>query len=362
MARGDPESVSQRLANILTRRQVYTERYANHVAREVVKLLGQSDARIMARLKAMPEGYTKARADAVIAAIREITRVAYSKTARMLRKEMIGLALAERDFTLSALRAAYPIRVSWTAPTVTSLRTIVRSQPFQGRVLSRWASELARTKVQRVTQAVRIGWVEGQPVPELARNVRALLDIDRRGAEAVARTAVSFVANASRDALYQQNDAIIKAVRWTSTLDGRTTPICIARDGEEYPPNSGPRPPAHFGCRSTTVPITKSWAELGLSGADPERPVSRPFVSDTRKVANIPKSERDALIGRVEDTTYPEWLADQSREFQNDVLGRERAEIFRRGNLPIDRFVNDKGSWLNLEQLREREARALKRN
>lgn len=356
------ESVSQQLAHVLVRRQIYLQRYANHVAREIAKLLGKSDDRILERLKSLDDGYTKARAQAVLASIREITGVAYRNSGELLRKELTGLAVAERDFGLAALKAVYPIRVSWTAPTVTSLRTVIKSRPFQGRVLGEWSRELARAKVKRVTQAVRIGWVEGQTVPELTRQVKALLDIDARGAQAVARTAVSFVSNAARDELYSSNDDLIKGVRWVSTLDGRTTPICIARDGEEYPVDSGPRPPAHYGCRSTTVPVTKSWEELGLTGADPEAPISRPAITDSRKVANIPPAERDSLIGRVQDQTYSEWLADQSRDFQDDVLGPARADVFRRGALPIDKFVNDTGTWLNLEQLREREARALKRN
>jgi SPP1 gp7 family putative phage head morphogenesis protein len=356
------ESVSQQLAHILVRRQVYLQRYANHIAREIAKLLGKSDDRILERLKTLDDGFTKARATAVLAAIRELTAVAYRNSGELLRKELTALAVAERDFGLAALKAVYPIRVSWTAPTVTALRTVINARPFQGRVLREWSAELARAKVKRVTQAVRIGWVEGQTVPELTKSVKALLDIDARGAQAVARTAVSFVSNAARDELFRSNDDLIKGVRWVSTLDGRTTPICIARDGEEYPVDSGPRPPAHYGCRSTTVPVTKSWEELGMKSADPEKPMARPSITDSRKVANIPKSERDSLIGTVQDQTYAEWLADQSRDFQDDVLGAERAEVFRRGALPIDKFVNDTGTWLNLEQLREREARALRRN
>lgn len=356
------DTVSQQLANILVRRQVYLQRYANHVAREVVKLLDQSDERILAKLRTLPDGYSKARAAAVLSAIREITAIAYRNSGEFLRKELTGLALAERDFGLAALKAVYPLRVSWTAPTVTSLRTVISARPFQGRILGEWSRDLSRAKLKRVTQAVRIGWVEGQPVPELTRNVSRLMEIDARGAEAVARTAVSFVSSAARDELYRSNDDLIKGVRWVSTLDGRTTPICIARDGEEYPVDSGPRPPAHYNCRSTTVPITKSWQELGLTNANPEKPISRPYVTDSRKVANIPPAERERLIGQVENQSYAEWLADQPAEFQDDVLGKGRAEVFRRGHLPIERFVNETGTWLTLDELRAREARALKRN
>ena len=79
-------------------------------------------------------------------------------------------------------------------------------------------------------------------------------------------------------------------------------------------------------------------------------------------MANIPPAERERLIGQVENQSYAEWLADQPAEFQDDVLGKGRAEVFRRGELPIERFVNETGTWLTLDKLRAREARALKRN
>lgn len=41
---------------------------------------------------------------------------------------------------------------------------------------------------------------------------------------------------------------------WVSVLDDATTDICRGRDGNVYVYGRGPIPPAHGGCRSTTVP------------------------------------------------------------------------------------------------------------
>jgi len=46
-------------------------------------------------------------------------------------------------------------------------------------------------------------------------------------------------------------------------------------------------------------------------------------------------------------------LRKQSPEFQNKVLGTERAKLFRNGKLSIDRFTNDKGQILTLKQLKK---------
>ncbi|MNF18285.1 hypothetical protein D3C77_583350 [compost metagenome] len=47
--------------------------------------------------------------------------------------------------------------------------------------------------------------------------------------------------------------------------------------------------------------------------------------------------------------------------FQKDVLGPARYELFSKGELPIDRFVDDNGKTLTLQQLREREPMAFER-
>jgi hypothetical protein len=42
---------------------------------------------------------------------------------------------------------------------------------------------------------------------------------------------------------------------WSAILDSSTTVICRSRDGNIYVYGQGPLPPAHWGCRSKTIPI-----------------------------------------------------------------------------------------------------------
>lgn len=44
---------------------------------------------------------------------------------------------------------------------------------------------------------------------------------------------------------------------WVSVIDERTTDICYSRDGKIYTYGQGPLPPAHYNCRSKTVPRTQ---------------------------------------------------------------------------------------------------------
>jgi hypothetical protein len=97
-------------------------------------------------------------------------------------------------------------------------------------------------------------------------------------------------------------------------------------------------------CRSVGTPVTKSWRELGVD------------------VEEFSPSTRASMDGEVPaDLNYKNWLTKQSADRQDEVLGVKRGRLLREGKLEIDRFFNDKGRMLSLEELRHRDAKAFKR-
>ena len=203
---------------------------------------------------------------------------------------------------------------------------------------------LAYGKETLIRKTLRLGMVEGESIPDLTRRMMGtrkmnytdgLLQIPRRHATAMVRTIVNSTSNAAANLVYRENGDLIKGLRWTSTLDGRTSPICRARDGEIFPVDSGPRPPAHVNCRSFIVPILKSWKELGIPATE------------------MDEGTRASMNGQVPgDTTYQTWLKDQPEEFQRDVLGPARFALFQKG-IPLDRFVAE-GRPFSLSEIRSR--------
>jgi hypothetical protein len=68
------------------------------------------------------------------------------------------------------------------------------------------------------------------------------------------------------------------------------------------------------------------------------------------------------MDGQVAATkTYQDWLKVQPKEFQDSVLGRTKAILFRKGGLTLDKFVNRAGNELTIEQLRKAHADAFDR-
>jgi hypothetical protein len=57
------------------------------------------------------------------------------------------------------------------------------------------------------------------------------------------------------------------------------------------------------------------------------------------------------MDGQVPDkTTYQDWLKRQSNETQEDVLGIQRAGLFRSGK-PLDDMLDARGNVLTLKQM-----------
>lgn len=56
------------------------------------------------------------------------------------------------------------------------------------------------------------------------------------------------------------NAAVAKSIwdeyQWCSVIDSGTTEICLNRNGLRWRYGKGPVPPAHVGCRSSTIPVT----------------------------------------------------------------------------------------------------------
>jgi hypothetical protein len=136
---------------------------------------------------------------------------------------------------------------------------------------------------------------------------------------------MAHVNTSSQSLFLEENGDILEGYRWVSVLDGSTSPVCRSLDRNVYKVDDkkAPKPPMHPNCRSAIVP------ELG-----PEFD----FLDEgaTRSSMNGPINQK---------TTYYEWLKTQPASFQEDMLGKTRAKVFRDGGLSAKEFAD-----LNLDR------------
>lgn len=351
---------------------LWVHRYSTGVAGQMVQTLDKMDADIAARLLvALDEldydSFTVRRLESLLGSVRELNKQAVKNALGTLTDELKAYCEYEAGHQLNLFTAALPEMVLRHIPlqaiTPSQLYAGSMSRPFQGRLLSEWASGLETDRMTRLTNTVRQGYLSGDTTEAIARKIRGTLDkgykdgaleASRRNAMAIARTAVSHVASSARNDFARQNTDLIKGKQWLSTLDTRTTPMCIARDGLLYtldnepinhsiPYLTGPGK-IHWCCRSTETYVLRSWDEFGID------------------VNEWDASTRASMDGQVApDTTYGDWLERQSEERQTSVLGATRAKLMRDGGMKTERFYNDKGWWLTLDELHELDAQAFRR-
>ena len=290
---------------------------------------------------------------AVEGLIRGSMKGASSLVRERLQRISVYEARFTRDMINSIVRSSVGpgIIVDTVTPSAPILRSIVTSKPFEGRLLREWFDGLARSTQNAVKSQINIGIASGEPTEKIVRRLTGtaskgfrdgVMQTTRRQASTIVRTATNHVANQAAEATYAKSKTV-KGVRWLSTLDGRTTDICIANDGQVFGIYEGPRPPAHHQCRSRIVPVLKSWKELGIN------------------LKEAKPGTRASMNGQVPaKLTYNNWLKTQPKGIQDEVLGRRRAEIFRRGNVPVQRFVNRSGKSLTLPELEKLETSILK--
>ena len=355
-----PLNVNEQIFDANVRHRIGLERLSTQIRNQVIAVLNQADQDLVDKLalrllRIKERGFdtgqaTTERLDQLLKDIRALNKEAHTAAQKELVGELQDLAQYEMDFQTRTINAAAPVELSLTKPAVSVLKAVVTDDPFQGKIMSEWVSELSEAKYRALRDKIRVGIVEGQTVDDMVRGIRGtraagyrdgILEISRRQAETWVRTAVTHTTSRAREILFDENTNVIKGVMWVSTLDGRTSLICQARDGQVYPVNSGPRPPAHPNCRSTTTPILRSANDIGIS-----------------KKA-LPPGTRASMGGQVPgDLTYQQWLARQDKGFIQDVLGPSRADLFLKGDVSLDKFVRDDGSVLTLEQLKKTESKA----
>jgi SPP1 gp7 family putative phage head morphogenesis protein len=391
----------------LYRNAIDLNRYSNSVARRVINAYNDiiidatNQLRIIDDLAAPDKA---ARLRGILAQLKDSLATWAGDATELTALELQGLAELQSEFVTDQLRKVLPAGSRGAVRTVEIspqfAQSVVTTDPTQlnvvalsddlfaavqgapatfsltaakgatitlpnGEVLTKAFRGIAVDQAEQFSQVVRNGLLTGETTPNIAKRLIGSLQFGEEaktvrqlvaaGGQATAvadnqiitlvRTSINQVANTASQQVYEANQDITKKYRYVATLDTRTSSICRALDGQEFPYGKGPTPPQHFNCRSTTVPVI-----------DPD--ILPPSTTATR-------ASKDGQVPI--NTTYGKWLKDKMPgETNADVLARQqqalgsKAPYFRRladkygPDAAIAKLVRDDGSELTLEQLRKR--------
>lgn len=357
-------TVTDNIADARARDSVYMLRYARSTYRRHANLIDESIADIIRQLNIRSPNnnkLTEARLRAILADMKGISSGLYKGLEGFAIEDLKELAVYQSTATVGAIAAAYPIKMAVNKVSASQIHSAAMARPFDGKFLREWYRDQSYASQQQYKRVIKLGFSQGETIGQISSRVREVGGVEKRHAETIARTAINHHANRAMSETSKANSDIVKADALSATLDGRTTPECIAHDteagmGKTYPIGEGPFPPFHMACRTSRYPVTKSWKELGFDNMDEDDQLSeRPFVADKRKVKDIPKDQRDSVIGTTTAKSYNDWLKTQPRQFVTDVLGKKKAKLYLDGGVTLDKFVDRKGTSLTLKQINERE-------
>lgn len=279
----------------------------------------------------------------------EAIAMRYGEIARSADIQGIALHVAER--TADILKASFPDAL---LPTPERIDSLAKDVLIDGSPVSAWWERQAEDRQFKFAGIVRKGVIEGATTEQIVSRVigrgdePGIMDAARRNVRTLVHSSIMTAANQARLETFRKNARFADGVRWLSTLDGRTCLTCMALDGEAWDFDGKPlgattmdfqMPPAHPACRCVATPVPKSLDKLlGTTGLDA---MAAPTV-------------RASANGPTQAVTMEAFLARQSPEFIEEMLGRKRYELWRARKITIRDLVSGSGRPLTLKQLQAR--------
>ncbi|MDV6347484.1 phage minor head protein [Nitrosomonas sp. Is35] len=388
------ETSNKQMYDAALRHQTYVLRYSAGVRNKINDLLDQTEDEISGKLIARlgkSQGLTKPgdweRLNQLQQVIFEIRGEAWKSAGSLLYDESLSMVAQESKFYAYLITSVSPVILDTVTPHPETLKAIVTERPFEGRILSDWVSKLTEDDISRINKIINSGIVQGRTAQEVTRDLfgtanakgtDGITQMTRGSVNMMVRTAMQHITSSARREVSLANADIVEMEEWVSTLDGRTTPFCKATDGKTFKPGEGPQPPAHPGCRSARVMYLSQ--DIGVRPSKPvtERLLVKEYAAKNdlgsiKSRDDLPRGTKgdydDWARGRIRElvgqvpakTTYNDWLKTQTQEFQIDTLGKTRADLFRKGGLTLDKFIDADGTTLTLKEVAQRDAAAFER-
>lgn len=322
--------------------QIDILRHSSSVEGKALRLIETMRKQLLARLAG--ENLTewgRARTNAMLKEANGVIGETYAKIAAELGKSMeaVGSVVASSHATELA------VGLTVAAPSATVMAQLIKNTLIDGAPSAAWWRRQAMDTAFRFANAVRQGIAQGDTSDQIYRKVGEVTDLAGRNSRSLIHTSIMQVAGDARAAVIEANTDIYAGFRHLSTLDGHTTPQCVARSGLTWTLDKEPighnlpfkQPPVHWGCRSVMLVVLKSFKELGINLPEPQ---------------GLTRASAEGQIDR--STTFASFLSRRSVAEQDAQLGAGRAQLWRDGKITLRQLVDNAGNPLTLEQLRSK--------
>lgn len=383
-----PLTINEQIMNEYVKFQMRSLNFSSTLAKLSQELLNQTEEAVNALLLKYGQkfegftNYTTLEARKLFAQLKKDLLLArelgWVKVNKLVNDQLEQYAIQQAKAAAAVIEGPVPVVLGLNLPSVKTLYAIVTAQPFEGRVLGDWLARTAALDHERINKMAVQGIVNGMTPTNVARLVlgtKAMKGSDGycrkafKDLESVLLTATSGIQNQVRQALYEENADVFNEEYFVATLDVNTTYECAGHDGERYKIGQGPMPPLHFRCRSLRVPFIHEdiLRKRGYKSSFEKQLVQEfaqknglPAYSKREQLPTGYKTKFDQyaqkrnreMVGQVPaKTTFTKWFKEQSPSFQDEYLGKARAEKYRKGLVDIKDFSSASGRTYTIEEL-----------
>ena len=349
------------LIEVLTQHQAYLYRASSQSVNELTRLFNSESDQMLSKLRDLLDELNDAEKVALAGGQYTTTNLKEVRDLISLWFASLSTSIPEVFAVSAAALAVY--EANYTARLYggkikkqngNKLYSSAKKTPLVGGALvDDLLLKIAENARQKVEYTIRDGISSGKTNQEIVQRIRGtkrqnyddgILNSSKSDIERTVRTVRSHVANQAYLDSYRQLG--FEYVKLVATLDGRTSKLCAFLDGKVWKIGDPEIriPPLHPNCRSILVPVDKDGQLVG----------ERPFVMDERKVKDIPKDEREQLIGQIDaNTKFKEFFKKTDDFFQKEWLGPKRYKLYKEGNFDFDKFFDPDGQLYTLEHLRK---------
>ena len=362
--------VVEELVNSITSHSLELQRLANntqgHLSREFAKLGKELDS-IASEFDASSKMNVRNRKIAQATIVKKGQEAIRRSTAAMqtlVHNDLIDIGNLEAKFSLGSLNRAVTgkgtIKFATAVVPAKTISNVAENLIIKGAPQKAlWARQSVAIR-NKFSDAIKESWLNNETIGQTRQRIRGtqanrfkdgILNTSRHHADSLARTSISSVANQVRQETYIANSDVVEGVQFLAVLDDSTTPICRDHSNNSWKYTSAGwknmsggqdyrRPPLHFNCRSTLIPLVY--------------PADVLAKTVPAKMAKVPK-DRARTMGKplprkAEFNNFDAWLAAQSVGKQKNVMGSKYA-LWKAGEISAMRVASQKGRYLTADEL-----------
>ena len=310
----------------------------------VTKILKKAEQELITKLNSDGDltDYNLRRTSTLLREAQALLNNYYGRLDTQLLEVLEPVADTVATNTAKALNNKIPISMEVALPPEDFIKALASDKIIFGSSATEWWGKQAADVAFRFKGAVRQGMILGETNSQIVRRVKQVMTIATRNARTLVQTSVASVANNARQRVFEKNDDLIKGYKWITALDSLVCPLCMARSDKEWTFDQKPIghsigfsvPGIYFNDRCVLTAITKYFKELGFPNIVEPKP-----------------GQRASIYGPVSDkTTFKSFLDSKSTEWQNEALGKGRAELYRSGIITLENLINGEGRPLTVQQ------------